>query len=440
MTSLEENKTIYINKNLDNLAYKFNRFIITIFAIAPFVAYLVLELFDIDFSTIMQLLSYIGVLLLLVFRNNKNPIKFPKYLFFYLLFTFYVFYSDLIRLDREFLVMHFFKNKLIGGFNMMFIIANLRIEKKYFEFLIKVCKYVLVIAGIVILMQQLVDPNFFLRTDWVDLGAAINSNEDRLLSIYSWIGLLTVGFGFVPIFILIIEDLDKRKKKILIWIVLGISFAILTKARWILLNTIFVFVILFINHKNKAKQFLKYIFIIPFTLVASYFALNSFGVDMESIVKDRILESNKKNINQTTAGTRILAFQAFGKFYMDNPIFGTGNISYGMGGIGKQDYKLRSFLKGRSSQIHVGYLSLLYLYGLIGGILFLGFLYFLLRKLYNNAKITGIWAPFLGILGLAIANLTLVTFSIYEMGFIIVLVADKYYNQKRTFKKEIICA
>jgi len=282
----------------------------------------------------------------------------------------------------------------------------------------------------VILIQQVINPNFFLRTDWVDINTSVNSNQERLLSIYSWIGILTVGFGFVPVFILIVEDLDKKKRKILIWIIFGLSFAILTKARWILLNTIFVFGILFINHKKQIMHKLKYIFIIPFILISSYFVLNSMGVDIEGIVKDRILESNKKNLKNTTAGTRILAFHAFNKFYMDNPIFGHGDVSYGMGGTGEQNYKLKMFLKGKSSQIHVGYLSLFYLYGLIGGILFLGFLYLLLRKLYKNAKSTGIWAPFLGILGLAIANLTLVTFSIYQMGFIIVLVADKFYSQK----------
>jgi len=71
--------------------------------------------------------------------------------------------------------------------------------------------------------------------------------------------------------------------------------------------------------------------------------------------------SDKNNINQTSAGTRILAFKAFNDLYWDNPL-GTGPIRYGMGGTGKQDYKLRSFLKDRSSQMHVGYLSLFYMY------------------------------------------------------------------------------
>ena len=45
----------------------------------------------------------------------------------------------------------------------------------------------------------------------------------------------------------------------------------------------------------------------------------------------------------------------------------------------KQEFKLRQFLKGRSSQIHVGYLSLFYLYGLIGGVFFISFLKSILR-------------------------------------------------------------
>ena len=54
----------------------------------------------------------------------------------------------------------------------------------------------------------------------------------------------------------------------------------------------------------------------------------------------------------------------------------------------------------------------------------------LLKRLYKDAKVTKVWAPFLGFLGFAIANLTLVTFEFFYMGFIIVLVANRYYIQK----------
>lgn len=200
-----------------------------------------------------------------------------------------------------------------------------------------------------------------------------------------------------------------------------------------MVNFLLIFLVIYLHNRKRIIQSIRYLFILPFILVISFFVLNFAGIDTSSIVKDRILESNKSDISQKSAGTRLLALKAFNKFYWDHPFLGVGSIKYGMGGTGKQDYRLRSFLNGRSSQMHVGYVSLLYMYGLVGGILFLSFLFLLLKKLYKNAKVVKVWAPFLGFLGFAIANLTLVSFNVFHMGLIIVLVVDKYYNQNLKF-------
>lgn len=423
---------------MDNLAYKFNRFIISIIAVGPFVAYFMYIYLDaMDFFKVIQLFSFIGVFLLLIFRDRSKPLIFPKYLLFYLLFIFYDFYSTIEILGRDFKIIWLFSNRLIGGFAIMFIIENLYIPKKYFRLLLKVSRIILIIAILIILLQQVVNPNIFIRTDLINEMHTSTGDEDRLHSIYSWLGLLSVGFSFIPIFLLTVEDLDRKKKKIMLWVLAGILFALLSKSRWIMVNALLVSVILFVNHKNNFKRFSKYLILLPFTLLLFFFALKPIGIDVEGIVKDRILESKKGGMMKGSASSRILAFEAFNKFYWDNSLFGKGNIKYGMGGTGKQDYKLRKFLGGHSSQIHVGYLSLFYMYGLIGGFLFLLFLFYLLKKLYLNAKRIKIWAPFLGLLGFAIANLTLVAFSIFEMGLIIALVADRFYNQNEVIRKRL---
>jgi len=310
---------------------------------------------------------------------------------------------------------------------MMFIIENIKISKKYYYTILNISKNILIIAVVVIIIQQILNPYFFVRTDLIGEDD-INDLTERLPSIYSWVGGLTMGLGFVPVFILIVEELDKRKKKIIIWIIAGILFAFLTKARWVLLNALLVLVILFVNHKNKALKFVKFALFTPILFGAIIVSLDFSGINATGILKERILETDKKNISQTTAGTRILALYALNEFFWDNPVLGKGDIKYGMGGTGKQDYKLRKFLGGRSSQIHVGYASLLYIFGLVGALFFLSFLILILKKLYNTGKTLGVWAPFLGFLGFALANLTLVYFKIFEMGLIIVLVADRYYN------------
>ncbi len=386
----------------------------------------------------MQLLSYVGVILLLLFRNKSNPIKFPKYLLFYLLFIAYVFYSAFYQLDRDFKIRYLFSNRLIGGFNLMFIIENLPINKKQYRFILNLSVKVLVVAIVVILIQEISNPVFFVSQNFGDYDriAEIDKSKNRLFSIYSWIGGYTaIGFGFVPIWILFVEDLQRRKKKIAFWMFAGIIFAFLSKARWIMVNALLVFVILIANQKYKVREFTKYAILVPIIALGSLVLLDSVGINATKIVNDRILENDKKNINKTSAGTRVLAFKAFNALFWDSPFFGVGSIKYGMGGTGQQDYKLRSFLKGRSAQMHVGYVSLLYMYGLVGAFFFNAFLYFILRRLYKNAKRTRVWAPFLGFLGLAVGNLTLVTFSVFEMGLLIVLVADRYYmNHTNTLK------
>jgi len=412
---------------MDSAAVKFNHYLVNVLILAPILAFVTYAGAGMDFQTVVQLFSYLGVGLVLFIRKKEQRVNFPTYLLFYLLFIIYVFYSDLYRLDREFKVIYLFKNYFIGGFNLMFIIENISIPKKQFYFILKWSKILLIIAVIVILYQQLIDPNFFLRDDLVNPEFAQSDNDNRLPSIYSWIGNMAAGFTFVPLYIFIVEYEDRSRKKILLWLIAGVLFVLLTKARWTMLNGLLVFAVLFIKHQDTTKRFLKYLVILPVVLVGTSFALTSVGIDVNGIVAERILESDKKDINEKSASSRLLAFTIFNKFFKENPVFGTGNIKYGMGGTGQQTYKMRRALAGKSSQIHVGYLSLLYLYGIVGGFFFLAFLFLIMRKFYRDAKITGMWAPFLGYLGFVLANGTLVTFDTFQIGLLLMIVVNKYF-------------
>lgn len=411
--------------------YKFNRTIIGLVAIGPFIAYfLYVYLSNMDFFKVIQLLCFVGAFLIVIYRSDANKIVFPAYLLFYLFFIFYEFYSAFIQLDREFKIIYLFSNRLIGGFLIMFIIENIQIPEGYFKRIIKISRIILMIAIAVILIQQIVNPNFFLRTDLVDQYHLNTGSEDRLLSIYSWLGLLSIGFSFVPVFLLVVEDSEKRNMKgTMIWILAGLMFALLCKSRWVMVYSSLVFVIYYLNHKKNILKKLRFLAILPVILLVGYVSLDSAGVEIDKIIENRVLEKNKGGLTKGSASTRLLAFEAFDRFFWENPIFGVGNIKYGMGGTGRQDYKLERFLAGKSSQIHVGYLSLFYMYGLLGALMFITFLVLFLSKLYRDAKFTGRWASFLGLLGFGLANFTLVEFSVFELGIIITLTANKYYVQ-----------
>ena len=197
------------------------------------------------------------------------------------------------------------------------------------------------------------------------------------------------------------------------------------------------FLLLIITKRHKLKLFLKYLVLVPIVISVFFVSLNSVGIDASGIVEERILESDTKDIRKKSAGTRLLAIEAFDRLFWRKPIFGQGNYKYGMGGTGiRQDYELEQFLAGRSSQLHVGYLSVLYMYGFIGGICFFLFIFFFLRKMYIGSKITDIWSPFLGILSFALANLTLVSFSLLELGLIFAVLSNNYFvGQAQSIKK-----
>lgn len=403
-----------------------------LFAFAPLVAYVLLDIIKIDFSKTMTMLSFVGLILIILFRTNDNPIIFPKYAKFYLLFVLYTYFSQFVLLDREFKINYLYSNVTVGAFNTMIIIENISIGKKYMSKLLKISKIILFVAFIVILLQQVFDANLFVSPDYIQNWGGGELTESRLPSIYSYMGtLVSTGFGFVPIFLIIVELLGKneKKNKMLAWILAGVIFSMLTKGRWIMLNALLVFVLLYFNNRKNLTTFYKYIFLIPIFLTSMLIILDSYGLNTVGIVEDRILESNDGDFKNKSASTRVLAVIVFSKLYWDHPILGIGNIKYGMAGTGEQDYKLAKLLGGHSSQIHVGYLSLFYMYGLVGGILFLSFLYLVLKKLYTNAKNTGYYAPFLGVIGFAIANLTLVTFSFFEMGLVLALLFNRFYSE-----------
>lgn len=422
---------ILSNLNTDNKAYQFNRLLLFLIVIAPIPGYVFLNFLNIDLFAFLQFFSFVGIILLLIFRQETKPIVFPNYLFFYLLFILYVFYSTFFMLDRDFKLKYIFGNRLIGGFNFMFIILNVPITKKHFKLLTKYSIYILLFAFIVILIQEKFDASFFLSSKFerADLIANDGSHENRLMSIYSWIGELNeIGFGFVPVFIFITEYFIREKRKIFLWILMGLIFALLSKARWLMLNTLLVFVLLIVNKKDRLREIIKYSFLLPIASLFIYFTLNFIGLDVKGIIDNRILEKNE-SMSKKSASTRLLAFEAFDRLYWDNAVFGKGAIKYGMGATGEQDYKLKKFLRRRSSQIHVGYLNLLYMYGMIGGFFFLSFLVLLLRSLYKQAIQMRVWSPFLSFLGLAIANLTLVTFSTFQMGLLVVFIVNNYCYQ-----------
>ena len=159
-------------------------------------------------------------------------------------------------------------------------------------------------------------------------------------------------------------------------------------------------------------------------LILCYNVMENLGIPIKDIIEKRILESESGGFLGGSSNTRILAFVIFAKLFPDNPIFGKG-MMHSFEGKSK-DIKLSRMIKGNTSQIHVGYLSCLYYYGIVGFIPFIFFIINLESRMRGHAKSTGDWGPHFVLLGFIVSNFTLVNFSYIYFGLLIGLVYYKY--------------
>ena len=419
---------------MDNIAFKYSRLLIIFISFAPIVSIILTSAINTNFIII--ILSFLGVVLLLVINGKKIEIRIPTYLIFYSLFTLYLYFSAFVLFDNEFKIKHIYQSPYIGVICLLFIIENIPISKKFYNTIFNINKNILIVAFLVILIQGLVNPNFLMYNYRdVDPMLILDKSQFRLKSIYSHIGYNSFGLIFLPILLWVIESLDRRKKNVLLWVLMGLIYVFMAKARWLMVNSMTIFVILIVKRKYKLIQIGKYGLYLIMLLFLGYNMLNLVNIDVNEIVEKRILESDRGGT--TSAETRLFAFTVFDKVFWDEPLFGAGSKKYGMVGTGQHDYKLRKLLGRRTAQIHVGYLSVFYRFGLIGGFFFVGFIISLIKSLYKTAKNKNVWTPFLAVLGFALINLTQVNFSFFEVGLIIVLFVNRYYNQPQSAVNKI---
>jgi hypothetical protein len=412
-----------------SIANKSGLFIILIFTIAPLWGYLSERFTGRIFDFTATLFCYLAFYL--IFYEKIN-LKLPKHLIFYALFVFYSIISDKFIADKPVNLYYFINNNFIGGVLVMIIIEHISISDSFYKIVFNLSISLLIFAFIVIVIQQFISADFLIKPDYQQLLSQMPFQDKRLPSIYTWIGSLAIiGLSFFPILGCIIEKYMRNNKKVIVLMLflIGAIVAFLNKSRFIMLNYLILFLLIPIYEGINFKVVTKYFFIISFSVIALFFISKSVGFNVDKIIKERILEEDAGGIMKSNVGTRILAFKIFGELFPEHPVLGKGEI-HSFSKFGSKDIELVNALQGRSSQIHVGYLSLFYYYGLIGGIIYLLFLYFLTRKLYRDSKTTKHWGPFLGWIMFLATNLTGVTLYIFIMGIVISLFFNQYYLQK----------
>ncbi|MCD4828963.1 MAG: hypothetical protein K8R90_05985 [Candidatus Cloacimonetes bacterium] len=347
--------------------------------------------------------------------TSRTHFRFPMYLRFYILFciSLLLWTYDITEASPQEIILLFIKNIYVFAIYSFFLIENVDFSERFINTLTKLMKFTIIISFIVVLIQVFFDRHFlvselFRQSHW----GLEHGIQYRHPSIFSWLGFSALGFSLPIIFALLIPEIKKNKRQSILYFSMVLVVVFLTKTRYVMLSFLIVLTLF-----TQAKGFmlvrvLKYVSFIILSAFLVYLGGFIFGIDMNYFIHSRILSD---------VSTRFLAFDVFFKLFPKSMLVGAGSTL---------SSELLQEIGGRSSQIHVGWLALFYHYGLIGGFLYIGFIFFLMRRLWRIGKVLGKWGPFVGMLTFVIANFTLVNLFVFQMGHILAMVFKRYYEQQ----------
>lgn len=406
-----------------SLANNSGLLLILLIALSPFLGYVTYTLFNRNLHAFFLLLGLAIVLLIFL---EQGTLKMPSYVILFALFVVYTILSDLILVGRSIDVSYILSNRQIDSLLFLIVLENIVISRQHKFLVFRLGIFVLLVAFTVILIQQFYNRSFF--------SIPITSEDYqglryRLPSIFSWIEpLMLFGLCFMPLWMVITDEFFKEKRNFAyLFYLLGFMVAILNRTRITLVLFFLALIPVFIYRSLKLKTVLQYGLIIIISGIALFFILKSANIGIEQTINERYLEKSSGGVLQGSASSRLLAFKVFKELFPKNPLFGKGRSF--KAGKGIQDMELLQALNRRSYQMHVGYLSLLYYYGIAGGLLFLSFLYLLFKKLFIDAKITGYWGPLIAFSMLLVNNFTDVVLFIDIPGIMLALYFNHFYVQ-----------
>lgn len=394
---------------------KIKKYYFTAFTLLPLfqiVAQIVLH------KNIVNLFGLAGVAIYLSYLLIGEKLNYPKYLFpFILLIAYYVIW-DFVNgsIAEKGIVLYFYRNSWIYSLVILILIENTNFNDQFIDRIILIFKGTIVISFVVIVFQFIANP-YFLMPEEAKLQTIYlqtSQYEIRLQSIFGYIAPNEVGFSLIPIVsILIGYYLAKNKSFSLIWIFMAGFIFFGTKTRFIYLNFFIILLQYPLVYGVKLKRVFRILIIGFVSSLIILFVLQSIGFSFVDFIENRLLSES--------SSTRLLAVKMFTEFFPNNPFFGTG--------IHVDENLLRA-IGGRSSQMHVGYLSHLYEYGIAGSILLFYFLYLVYRKFKRDSRFTLYYGSLFAIVTVLVANLTLVHFSIYNYGLLFAFIFNKYFNDQ----------
>lgn len=399
------------NKIANNLLY--------LLALSPLLNVGVVGYLGITVIYVIASLCYLVLLLIVV---EKQKILFPNYLKAFFLFTLYITLLNLIKTEYIFTIRYWYNFSPMGFFIIALLIENTNITDQTIRRALQVAKATILIAFVVMIVQILVNPMFLFNTKIIETSFDQIIWNERLTGIFSWTSQLSPGLDFIPLLVVVISSYSgTSRNKVFSWLILGLIFSFFTRSRWVVVNYLALYSIFALQFRNMISKNVFYILAVVIVAFSTLTLFESYGVNVTDTIMNRFFEQDAGGLSKGGSSSRILAFEVFSKLFPKDPIWGVGLVL---------NDELIAELGGRSSQIHVGYLALFYHYGIIGGFIYMTFLISLIRKLYLIGRKTNNWGAFLGWICFLLANFTLFYVGPYQMGLLVCLVFNKFYEQK----------
>src|SRR4030042_3132218 len=322
--------------------------------------------------------------------------KFPKYLLFLLLFTFYhlgsIFINNLLPLDTNWLY-YILSDYNVLACVVLFIVENTRYDLKFIHKLNR-CIFAIIIIALLVSIIQIRYPYFFVNPILTGKEYIHYIEQGRNFSIFSWIDLNSLGISF-PIMISILLSIGRTEKLTFpLTIMSGIVVAFLSKARYVCISTIIVFSQLFFVSKIDFRKKVYILLIFMISVVAVVGIAKIYNYDIQKVIDNRILE---KSSDLASARARVISYEVFLIKFPEHPLLGVGPIT-------KPD--VVQLLRGWAPVIHIGYLSYLYFYGIVGSLFIFISIFLLIIRAWTVGRKYLFWGAFYGLLSFCFANVT----------------------------------
>ena len=353
---------------------------------SPLLSYLYVAVLQLP-KTLYHFFVFLFLVYGMFFLLNKRKIVYPKFIFLLFFYAIYrLFWLQISGQEYHQLTSIYYAIYNFSTILLIIVIYNTIFSDRFIRYCIQIIKITIILAASVSIVQVFL-PEFLNPWEYNLRFFDINSMyKSRRQSIFGFVESNEIGLSFMPLAAVLIGYILRFKKQnyMIFSILIGIT-AFLTNSRYVMVSFLIMIFQYLVYYRHSISFSFKYVVIVVFIIFSLAISLDYLGYDFKEFYEVRLLAEGS-----LTETTRFRAIQNFSYFFPKHMMWGTG--------VHLTDDIERASKAIGSSQIHVGYLSHLVSYGIVGSLLLFGFWFSLAKHLYLNAKRTNYWGSFFAFL------------------------------------------